>query len=248
MPSSSTGFTGTEIVTRVVNYVGNTTTTFQTFIEQSLPLAEFRFCKAHPWRFLWKQNLPLACTSGTNTYSLNSGTVGFYMSAEDVETIYDPTNGRVLAKTTLKDLRRLDPEVDDGSAADELTHWAPISDNEIMVYPKTFTNVTLRVDGKITPTALTTLSNYPTIPYRYQESFIEYVIAVALDRENDDRAAGKKAEALALIMEDVKNDVRSQGDVDHARIRHWSEANVDGVGGADSVEWYVRSLFWGWGG
>lgn len=243
MPSSTSGFTGSEIVSRVISYVGNNTSAFQTYVEQTLPLAEFRFCKTHPWRFLYKQNLSLSCTSGTNEYSLASGTIGYYMAAEDVHNVVDATNGRVLKKVDLKDLRRLDPKTNDGSATDELTHWAPVSDNTIMVYPKTFANVTLKIDGWITPSALTTLSNYPTIPYRYQESFIEYVIAMALDRENDDRAATKKSEAMQLIMADVRDDLAGRGDVDHPRFRSWNESNVDGVGGADLEQFYLNSLF-----
>lgn len=242
MPSSSTGFTGTEIVTRVVNFIGNTTNAFQTYVEQTLPLAEFRFCKIHPWKFLYKQNLPLACVSGTNEYELSIGNIGFYMAAEDVHTIFDSTNGLVLSKQDLKDIRRLDPKVDDGSATDDLTHWAPLSDNKILVYPKVFQAVTLRIDGWITPGALTTLSNYPTIPYKYQEAFIEYVIAMALDRDNDDRAAGKKSEALALIRQDILNDMRGSGDVDNPRVRSWNESNMDGTG-SDMESAYLNWLF-----
>lgn len=243
MPSSTLGFTGTEIVTRVINFIGNTTTAFQTYVEQTLPLAEFRFCKMHPWNFLYKQNLPLACTSGTDEYALDTGTIGYYMSSEDVHTIFDSTNGRVLAKRDLKQIRRLDPKRDDGSASDDITHWTDLSDNRILVYPRTFLNVTLRVDGWITPNALTTLSNHPTIPYKYQEAFIEYVIALALDRENDDRAAGKKQEALGLIRQDILSDQRGSGDVDNPRVMHWNESNVDGVGGSDMTDYYLNWLF-----
>lgn len=244
MPSNTLGFSGTEIVNRVKSFVGNNKTDFQTFVEQTLPLAEFRFCKVHPWRFLYKTNLSLTVVSGTNEYDLTTGSIGYYMSAEDVETIYDETNGVVLKKTTVKDLRRMDPKSDDGSSSDRITHWAPLSDNRIMVYPKTFGVTTLKIDGKITPGALSTLSNYPTIPYRYQESFIEYVTAVALDKENDDRAQAKKAEASSMILEDIRDDLRSQGDVNEPRIRSMREAGFDGVGGADLTSLYLDSLFW----
>lgn len=244
MPSSTTGFTGTEIVNRITAFIGNDKVDLRTYIEQSLPLAEFRFCKVHPWRFLFKKGLSLTVASGTNEYDLTVGTLGYYMSAEDIETISDETNGIVLKKVTLKDLRRLDPKVNDGSADDKLTYWAPLSDNRIMVYPKTFGVTTLKIDGKITPTALSTLTNYPTIPYRYQEGFIEYVLAMALKRENDDRADAVKAEAMNLIMEDVRDDLRSMGDVDQPRIRSAREADFDGIGGADLESVYINSLFW----
>ena len=104
------------------------------------------------------------------------------MSAEDVETIYDAANGNIIKRVDLNQLRRLDPENDDGSSTDTPTLWAPGGDNKIVLWPKTFAAGTLRIDGKITPVAMTNLSDFPTIPYRYQESFIEYVLAMALDR------------------------------------------------------------------
>lgn len=244
MPSNTSGFSGNEILARIVSFVGNNTTTFSTYVAQTLPLAEFRFCKIHPWRFLYKSALPLTVASGTNEYDLSIATLGYYMTAEDVETIYDETNGVVLKKTTVKDLRRLDPKVNDGSANDRITHWAPLSDNRIMVYPKVFGVTTLKLDGKITPGALTTLSNYPTIPYRYQESFIEYVTALALAKENDDRADSMKLGAIQMFIEDIKDDVRSQGDVHEPRIRSLREASFDGIGGADLQSLYIDSLFW----
>lgn len=245
MPSSTLGFSGSEIVSRVINYVGNTTTQFQTYVEQTLPLAEYRYCKMHNWRFLFKQHLPLAVTNGTTTYNLDDTTLGFYMAAEDVLTIFDEDKGRVLRQADLKEIRRLDPKTNDGTNADDLTHWAEINDNQVLFYPPQFASTTLRVDGYITPTALTTLSNYPTIPYRYQEGFIEYVMAMALDRENDDRAVLKRQSAMDLIMKDIQADQGSRGNVDAPRVRHWNEANVDGVGGADLANFYISWLFFG---
>lgn len=244
MPSNTLGFTGQEIVSRVVSYVGNTKLDFQTYVEQTLPLAEFRFAKAHDWRFLHKQNLPLAVTNGTSVYTLNTGNIGYNMAAEDVENIWDDTNGRLLFKTTLKDLRRVDPKHDDGTATDEIVMWAPVNDNDIEVYPPIFESVTLRVDGKITPNALSTLSNYPTVPYKYQEAFIEYVIALALDRENDDRASSKKAEAIELIKMDIRNDMSSLGDTENPRLRFPWEAWNDGIGGNPEQAWLNYLFRW----
>jgi hypothetical protein len=243
MPSSTLGFTGTEIVSRVISYVGNTSSVFQTYVENTLPLAEFRYCSMHPWKFLYKPNLSLSVVNGTDEYDLSVANIGYYMAAEDVHQIFDQTNGRVLAKSDLKDFRRLDPKHDDGSATDKVTMWAPLGDNRIILYPPTFASATLKIDGWISPGALTTLSNYPTIPFRYQEGFIEYVIAKALDRDNDDRAEAKKSEAMQLIMADVRKDMTQKGSVDLPRVRSWAEANVDGVGGADLQSLYLNYLF-----
>lgn len=244
MPSNQYGFTGNEIVSRVVAYIGNVKQDFQTFLQQTLPLAEFKFCKMHDWRFLEKAELSLAITQGTTEYELTIATLGYNMAADDVQTITDEVNGRVLKKITLKDMRRFDPKNNDGTPSSQVTHWAPISDQRIKVYPPQFTTVTLKVDGKVTPGALSDLTQYPTIPYKYQETFIEYIIALMLDRENDDRAEQKKQDVLAMIKQDIQNDMSTIGDVDSPRLRSMREAYVDGVGGSAEKDWLNFLFRW----
>jgi hypothetical protein len=231
MPSDNSGFSGNELVSFLQSYTGNDSTEFRSFCELILPLAEFRFCKAHDWSFLHKVNLSLAVTDATDEYALSTSTIGFYMKATDVKSVYDPTNKIYLKKTNLETIRRMDPGQTSGNASSSPTHWAPIGDNRILIYPATITSTTLKVDGKITPTALSVLTNYPTIPYSYQDSFISYLQGLALDRENDDRANSKKAEAIALLKQDVQDDMGNSGDsADEPRIKHPSE-QADGVGG-----------------
>ncbi len=229
MPNADSGFTGTEIVNYVKSWIGNESSAFQTFVEQSLPLAEMRFCKAHNWPFLHKSNLSLTVVSGTSEYALTTGTLGFYMSAEDVKSIYSAANGIYLKKVTLDEIRRFDPSADDGNSSAKLTHWAPTGDNRIVVYPPIFSDTTLKVDGKIRPGALHTLANYPTIPYHYQEAFMQYVIALALDRENDDRATNMKQVALGLIKQDIQDANSGLGNVMEPRIRSMAEQRLDGA-------------------
>lgn len=236
MPNVTSGFSGTEIVDRVARFVGNFTSSFQTYVQNTLPLAEFRFCKMHDWSFLRKVNLPLTISNGNNEYTLELATIGYYMAAEDVETIYDTVNGNVLRRVELNQLRGLDPENDDGSSDDSPTLWAPAGDNKIVLWPPTFASGTLRVDGKITPVAMTNLADFPTVPYRYQEALIEYIIAMALERENDERAPAKKQEAIALIQQDIKDDLRQLAQVENPRIRSLREAER-GVGGNKGYLW-----------
>jgi hypothetical protein len=244
MPSATYGFTGTEIVEHAQSFTGNYSSAFQTFLQNTLPLAEFRFCKSHDWKFLNKVNLSLSVTNGTDEYELNASTLGFYMKAEDVRNVYDATNGIYLKKTTLDKIRRADPDHNEGSATQHPTHWAPIGDNRIMLYPPTFASATLKIDGKVTPTALLTLSNYPTIPFHLQEAFITYFLSLALDRENDDRAVAKKQEAMGLIRQDIQDDMAGGGDAgDEPRMKHMREADVDGAGGADLAVLYNN---WAW--
>jgi len=230
MPTATQGFSGTEILNHVKNFTGNDSTDFVSYVTNVIPLAEFRFCKLHDWNFLHKQGLSLSVTNGTAEYTLSTTEIGYYMSAEDIETIYSPDGSVVLARRELKEIRRQDPEVDDGDSLQHAQVWAPVGDNKILFWPPKFKTETLKIDGKVSPNALLTLSNYPTIPYRYQESFIEYVIALALDRENDDRASAKKAEALALVHQDIQDDREGSGGTINPRFKHWHEARFDGSG------------------
>jgi hypothetical protein len=243
MPSATQGMTGTEIVAHVTNYIGNTSSDFKNIVETVLPLAEFRFCKAHDWRFLYKNNLPLTVVSGTNEYTLDVASVGYTIQSEDVHSIYNPTSGVYLQKLTLEELRRMDVKQDDGTTQTDLKGWAASGDDKIVVHPKVFKDTQLRIDAKITPSALISMSNYPTIPYRYQESFIKYVIAQVMERENDSRADSIKQEAAMLIRQDIQDDLASNGSsADEPRFKHYWEAAADGIGGDLEPQW-LASLF-----
>lgn len=230
MPNSTTGFTYTEIKDRVINFVGNNSDEFATYVEESIPLAEFRFCKMHDWNFLRKTGLTLNTVTGQAEYDLTVANIGFLMAANDVETIRAEDDAVVMKKMDLNQIRRLDAENTDGSSIDTPSFWAVVADNKIRIWPPTVKVMALKIDGKITPNT-TTLS----IPYKYQESFIEYVIAMALDRENDDRATVKKQEAMALIRSDILDDMRSLGDVENPRIKSLLEARFDGIGGNNDI-------------
>lgn len=223
MPNTSTGFTYSEIKDRVVNFVGNSSQEFQEYVEQSIPLAEFRFCKMHDWSFLRKTGLTLATSTGQAEYDLSVANIGFLMAATDVETIRAESSNVVLKKLDLNQLRRIDADNDDGSAIDTPTYWSVVGDNTIRIWPPTVKELDLKIDGKITPS-----TESLSIPYKYQESFIEYVIAMALDRENDDRAPAKKQEAMTLVRQDILDDMRNLGDIENPRIKSLMEARFDG--------------------
>ena len=193
----------------------------------------------HDWRFLRKTGLSFNITNGTAEYDLAVGNIGYYMAASDIENIYLESDGIYLKKVDLNQIRRLDPANDDGSSTENPILWAEVGDNRIRLWPPTFETAVLKVDGKITPVALTNLANFPTIPYRYQESFIDYCIAMALERENDERAPAKKQEAIALIQADIRDDMYNSGGNDEPRIRSMFEKRSDGIGA--NIDWFIFS-------
>lgn len=243
MPNSTSGMTGNEIVTFVTGWIGNYSDAFKTLVGQMLPMAEKRYCKAHTWRFLYKQKLALTVASGTDVYSLDIAGIGFNMPADKVESVWSIDNGIYLKKYDLNAIRRYDTKQNFGNANSKLQFWGPVNDNQIFVYPKVFADTSLEVDGWIVPTTLYDLTEYPTIPERYQDSFVMYVLALAADRENDDRAARLKGDALAMIKMDIQDDLSNMASsADSARIRSQAEAALDGVGGNAEQAW-INSLF-----
>lgn len=233
----TTGYTGNDIVTRVTNYVGNTSSSFRDYVRQTVPLAIFRFCKMHDWSFLRKSGLTLTTVTGQADYDLSVANIGFLMAASDVETIRAEADDLVLKRVDLNQIRRFDAKNDDGSTNDTPSHWAVVGDNTIKIFPPTVKAMSLKIDGKITPTVPDpdSMTSAVPIPYKYQESLIEYVIALALDRENDDRAPMKKQEAMALIRADILDDMRNLGDVENPRIKSMLEARFDGLSGNNDV-------------
>ena len=224
------GLTYAEIVSHVAKYVGNQSADFLEYVRQTVLLAEQRYMKMHDWSFLRKTDLSLSVTSGTAEYNLTFSVSGknYTMAANEVETIRAEADNVVLKRVMLDEIRRLDPDNNDGSANDTPSYWAVAGQNRIRIWPPTTKNITLKIDGKVSPEQpdYNSFGNeYPAIPVKFQEGFIEYVKAMALDRENDQRALQKKQEAMTLILQDIQSDL----EVDD-RIRSMEEFRYDGIG------------------
>ena len=231
------GFSAKQVIDHVENYVGNCSDEFTTYVTNLLNMAQFRYASMHDWAFLFKSGIDLNIVNGTTQYELNVASVGYNISADDVKSIYLPDPGKILRKTEVQLFRRIDPEVDDGGANDDPSHWAPVGDQRIEIYPPQFKNATLKIDAKILPTPVTDFTSEDpsadpaarlAIPYKYQESFIELVLAMVLDRENDDRATSKFQEARLKIREDIADDMSRLADTVDARLRHYREAGQEG--------------------
>ena len=219
--STFNGFSYADIKSHVITYTGNNSSEFADYVDDLIVMAEHRYFKMHDWSFTRKAGLSLAVSSNVNEYELKPSTIGYFMSASDVESVLSQDDNVYLLKIELPQLRRLDAAMNYGSADMPPIYWAPSGDNKIFLWPSKLKTGVLKIDGKITPSL--DLSGSPAIPMRYQEAFIEYVKALALDRENDDRAPVKKAEALALIRQDIQDDMRSLGDSETPRIKSLRE-------------------------
>ena len=340
MSMNANGFSGTEIVQRVIDYVGDTSSTFENYMLDSLNLAQFKFCKAHDWDFLQRSDLLLACdgTGGPNNFDLASITDPVSGNAVTIPTssismIHTVYPGVVLRKISIQDLRRFDPQETNGTIVDTPTMWCPVSEKRFKIWPDNFdggasvsfkgalagqslplltatsslsptvnisvveaqgggsgknerqvikfdnvplsgtftltygANTTvalaynasaatiqaalealpsvgvgniqvdnkpitglLSLDCKVLPTLWSDYSLPPIIPFKYQESFICYMIALGLDYIDDSRFESKKQEALELVKADIQDDLNKSGDVDLPRVRSMFEARLDGAG------------------
>lgn len=226
------GLSYEDIVSHVVVYTGNEDPNFRSYVRQLVLLAELRYLKMHDWSFLRKTGLVLPVVSGTAEYDL-SFTVGpntYTMAANEIETVRAEADNVILKRVMLDEIRRLDPDNSDGSVNDTPAYWAVAGQNRIRIWPPQTKSMNLQIDGKVFPQqpdpTQAGFSAFPIIPAKFQEAFIEYVKAMALDRENDDRALQKKQEALTLVLQDIQSDL----EVDD-RIRSMEEFRYDGVSG-----------------
>lgn len=152
MPNSLTGYSGSEVIALLQAYIGNSSTNFQTYLSYELPLAEFKFCTMHDWSFLYVTGFGMPVTSGNDVYVLDQFTLGYYVAASDIIDIRDQDNNVILKKTTVDQIRRMDPNHDDGSDTNSPVRlWAPVGDNKIMLYPPNFKTTTIQIDAKMTP-------------------------------------------------------------------------------------------------
>jgi len=221
------GYDGTEIIDRVVAFVGNKSDEFRDYVAKSLPFAIQRYVKMHDWSFLFKYNLNLTITEGTNEYELNEANIGFKMSTDNVSKIYSEDLNQQVIKMDITRLRDKQSFYNSaGAPANGPENWAEIGDARIVLGPELFETGEVKIDGKVDTTAFEDASAlwnvgtnptafdavFPEIPYKYQEGFVEYVIALALDRENDDRAQVKRGEAQTLVRLDIQDDLRRSGD------------------------------------
>lgn len=245
MPNVNFGMSGAEIVTFVQNWIGNTSTSMQSFLINTLPMAEMRYCKLHDWSFLSKVGLKLTVSSGTSIYDtsalLDSTNAPFNVAAKDIGQIYSKDHALVLKRLEPEDIRRADPASTFGTNESYIRAWSVQGGTTIEVWPSKFSDTTLFIDAKISVVPLLTLSNYPTIPYKYQEGFINYLISLALMRENDDRFQVQKADTLQMIRADIADDAGNSDML--PRMRSMNEQRFDGVG--TNLESLFNSWVWG---
>lgn len=204
-PTAITGFKRDEVITQLLDTVGNSSSAFQGALETNITSWLYQFCKLADWSWLYKNGvadaMSFATANGTSKYTMNTATCGYELNSTNIESIYSQTTGkkRRLKKLELVDIRVGDPGQD--STGDPY-FWAPFGRQGVLLYPTPTSIETLYVDGKVHGTELNSNVTLP-VPYECQELFFQFCLTKALRRERDPRSK----EELAIFGQMLKAEV-----------------------------------------
>jgi len=118
------------ILDRVAGILGDSSTTFRTYLEGSLNDALEQLYTAHDWNFKHKLS-SFNTAASTETYALMT-TITDLRSANDIEFMYDSTKGRKIYKKELREIKLNYPQAD---ATGDPEAYAPWGASNIYVHP-----------------------------------------------------------------------------------------------------------------
>lgn len=109
------------VIDRVVGILGDTSPEFRTFLETSFNNVLFSLWGLHDWDFKHK-NSTFTTVIGTADYDLSVGTTDL-RSVNDIEVMYDKTQGRPLIRCDLRDIRKSYPKEDQVGQPANFAAW-----------------------------------------------------------------------------------------------------------------------------
>lgn len=209
------------IIDRVVRILGDTSTEFRTFLETSCNNMLFALWDRHDWTFKHKSGT-FNTVAGTESYNLATSSTDI-RSAEDVEVLYDTTNGRFLTKIDLRDIRKRFPKEDTSGQPVVYAPWGAttifLSDepNDI------FTMKYLYISVPTLPTSDShDLFTQCGLPAHTQYLFEKMVLAEGMLDYDDDRRNAMLQEINSIWLPNA-----IQADMRHlessARFKFWEE-------------------------
>ena len=101
--------------------LGDDSTEFRTHLASKLNSVLFAFYDMHDWEFKHKTGT-FATVSGTESYTLSTSSTDI-RSSQDLEVLYDTTNGRFLTKVDLRDIRKRWPKEDTSGKPQFYAPW-----------------------------------------------------------------------------------------------------------------------------
>lgn len=116
-------FTRGDLLDRVANTLGDDSSTFRTHLETSLDHMLTAMFDMHDWEFKHKSD-SFNTVSGTEEYNLFTvGANDDIRSSQDVEVMYDKTNGRFLTKVDFRNIRKRFPKEDTSGQPRAYAPW-----------------------------------------------------------------------------------------------------------------------------
>jgi hypothetical protein len=164
MSDSVKGYTKNEIISNVQNSIGNTSTSMRNYLRTKFHWLESFICGKTDWSFL-HQTLSFNTVASTQSYGLTVANVGY--DADDVELVYDSTNGREIHPSNIRIFDKVDPKGDDEG---EPTNYAFWEHRTIYFYKIPNDAFAIKVRAKVRPTFSTAWadSEYPVVSRDYQ--------------------------------------------------------------------------------
>ncbi len=213
-----------QLITRVQTPIGDTSTKFSTYLQGSFDKILDYFWDFHDWNFRHKSS-SFATVGGTESYDLSISTPDL-RSSEDIETMYDTTQGRFLQKVDLRDIRKRFPKEDQNSTP---TIYAPWGTTTVFLSAKPIDVSTIKFLylAKAThPTSdsddIETVCKVPSYCHYVLEQLL---LAEGYAYADDDRRQGLLAEIHAPKLGWMT--VALQADMRHmetgARFKFWEE-------------------------
>lgn len=233
--------TPTQMITRVQNILGNTSSAFTTHLQQSFKYVLEDLWESHDWNFKHKiENFNTA--AGTELYDVASvASVTDLKSTQDIEILYDTTNKRVLNKVDYQEIRRNYPGEDQSGQPLVYAPWTTQTSIYLSPKPDAIYTIKLAYIAKATlpSTFSEDIETSLGLP-SYLHSLLEKMLLVEAMLYYDDN----RAEALQERIEQRLLPKAIQKDMAHfnsnERIKLWEEVLRQGNG---SYNDYLSYLF-----
>lgn len=248
MPSSTLGWTRLEIITSVLDTIGRTgDATLKAKLDNEINLYQLRFWKLYDWKFGHYDGADDGVTlvPAVSTIGVNSNGAGFNLRTTDIEKVVlgDLTSRltQTLTKMHQRDIIKLDPTIVAGTPTFGVPRaWYTVDDDRISLYPlpnaTVIANCALYLYGRRMPTFMDADGDYPDIPIEYQETFIQYCVYRALNRERDPRSSEELILFEKMLKEDKQYDLEELES--NYRIKYIEEElGGDGDPSLDNVLW-----------
>lgn len=215
------GYTRATLLAHVETMFGDTSSNTDTFLESALNNAFYYLWDAHDWTFKHKTG-SFSTVAGTETKDLSASSTDI-RSSEDVELMYDSTNGKVLHKVDLREFRKAYPKED---TSGKPQYYAPWGSKTIYMSPEPdgiYTIKYLYLSKPTVPTAdADDLETTCGLPDYIQPLLLEIVVAHMMRYLDDSRYAQQQQ-----LIEQVLLPRAIQADMKHlesgARIKFWEE-------------------------